>query len=134
MRFVGFNFTKISVEKKSDNFKDLKITTNIDVSEIKPVKNEILKQKEELVGIKFKFSVEYKKDVAEIELDGNILAAIDPKEAKELMKQWKDKKMPEDFRIPLFNVIIRKSSIKALELEDEMNLPLHVPLPTIRKE
>ena len=45
---------------------------------------------------------------------------------------WKDKKMPDDFRNTLFNLILRKASLKALQLEEEMNLPIHMQLPTLK--
>jgi len=37
-------------------------------------------------------------------------------------------------RVPLFNFIMNKCNIKALYLEDEMGLPLHIPLPKISTE
>ena len=49
------------------------------------------------------------------------------------IRQWNSKKLPEDFRIALFNVILKKSNVKALELEDELNIPLHIPLPSLKK-
>lgn len=133
MKFVGFNFTKINVEKTSDIFKDLKINTNIDVSNIEQLKNEIFKAKEELLGVKFKYGVDYGK-VGKIELEGNVLVSIESKEAKSIMKEWKNKKIPEDFKISVFNVILRKSTLKALQLEDEMNLPIHTrTIPRVGK-
>ena len=42
--------------------------------------------------------------------------------------------MTEEFRILLFNIILRKANIKALELEEQMNLTLHIPLPTLKKQ
>ncbi|GAG20549.1 unnamed protein product, partial [marine sediment metagenome] len=54
--------------------------------------------------------------------------------AKDILKEWNDKKMSEDFRITLFNIILRKSNLKAIQLEDEMNLPIHIQLPSLKKE
>jgi len=78
--------------------------------------------------------VDYSPGFAKGELEGKILIAVDPKIAKEILKQWKKKKMPEDFRLLLFNVILKKSSLKALYLEEELNLPLHMPMPSFKKE
>lgn len=131
---MGFNFTKINIEKFSDNFQNLKINTSIDISEIKELKTDVFKTKEELLGIKFTFNIFYEPDIAKAEFAGNIIISVDSKTAKEILKKWKDKKMPEDFRITLFNVIFRKSNLKALELEDELNLPIHLPLPRLTPE
>lgn len=137
MRIIGFNFTKISIEKlkePSELKEQLKINTQIDVPELTEVKSHLLKTKEEIIGAKFTYGVNYDPDFAKIELEGRILVAVEPKVAKEIFKQWKKKKMPEDFRLLLFNVVLKKSSLKALYLEEELNLPLHMPMPSFKKE
>lgn len=136
MRIIGFNFTKISIERLTDTGPEgeLKIGTQIDVPEIKEIKSDILKTKEEILAAKFTYEVNYDPNFAKVGLEGRILIALNPKIAKDVLKQWKKKKIPEDFRILLFNVILKKSSLKALDLEEELNLPLHIPLPSFKKE
>ncbi len=137
MRIIGFNFTKISIEqlKEPSELKEqLKITTQMDIPELTEIKSHILKTKEEIVKVKFAYGVNYDPDFAKIELEGRVLIAVEPKIAKEILKQWKKKKMPEDFKMLLFNVILKKSSLKALYLEEELNLPLHMPMPSFKKE
>jgi len=137
MRVIGFNFTKISIEKLKESTElseQLKVNTQIDVPELTEVKTHVLKTKEELVGAKFMYGVNYEPGFAKVKLEGRILIAVEPKLAKEIFKQWKKKKMPEDFRLLLFNVILKKSSLKALYLEEELNLPLHMPMPSFKKE
>ena len=137
MRAIGFNYKKISIEKlPSNDLEGVKVNANIDISEISSVKPvDILKSKEELVAVQFTYVVSYDPDFAKLVFSGNIILEIEPKLAREILKSWKDKKeMPEDFRVFVFNIILRKSNLKALELEDEMNLPLHIPMPSIQKE
>ena len=134
MRLAGFNFIKINVEKFSDKIENLKINTNINISEINPVKSDFFKTKEELINIKFNYNIIYDPSFAKIEFIGNVLIAIESKMAKDVLKQWEDKKMPEDFRLTLFNIILRKSNLKALQLEDEINLPLHINMPSLKKQ
>jgi len=132
MRLLGFNFTKIQVEKFKDSVEGLKIGTRIDVSDIKTAKTDLLKSKEEILAVKFTFGLDYEPDMAKLDFEGNFVISVDSKKAREVLKQWKDKKMPEDFRTTLFNIVLRKSSLKALQLEEEMNLPIHMQLPTLR--
>ena len=134
MRLIGFNFNKINIEKFNDKIENLKINTKINVSEIKNIKSDFFKTKEDLIEVKFVYNINYDPDFAKIELAGNILLAIEPKMAKDILKLWKDKKMSEDFRITLFNIILRKSNLKALQLEEELNLPTHISLPFLKKE
>lgn len=134
MRLVGFGFKKISVEKKKDSTEDLKIGTRIDISGIEEIASDLIRKEESVVKVGFEYSVDYQPDIAKVELSGTVLLAFDKKEASEIVSNWKNKKMSEDFRITMFNFILRKSNIKALELEEQMNLPLHVPMPSVKKQ
>jgi len=132
IKVVGFNFRKIGVEKTSDSMKDIKINTKIDISDINEVKSDMLKGEEQIIGVKFVYNIEYNPNIANINLEGIILLALDKDEAKNILESWKTKKVSESFRISLFNLILRKSNVKALELEEEMNLPFHIPFPSLK--
>lgn len=134
MRLIGFNFNKINVVKFSNKFKDLKVNTNIDIKEIKKVNSNLFNTKEEFIGVRFNYDVVYDPKIAKIELAGDVLFAVESKISKEIIKKWKDKEMLEDFKITLFNIILKKSNLKALQLEDEMNLPLHINMPSLKKQ
>ena len=134
MRLVSFNFTKINVERLVDTNEKIKISTNIDLSDIIKGEVDLINSKEDLIHVKFKYFINYEPNYAKILLEGNLFITLPPKDSKELLKQWKDKKIPEDVRIFLFNVILMKSNIKALQFEDEFNLPPHIPLPRFSKE
>ncbi len=134
MKIAGFNFTKINAEKKNNSFENLKIDTNMDISEVKEVSTDFFKAKEELVSFEFTFSLDYSPDVAKIELKGVIILALDSKLVKDILKQWKDKQLPPDFRLELLNIILRKSTLKCFQLEEELNLPLHIRLPRLTQE
>jgi len=134
MRIIGFNFNKINIEKFSDKIEKLKINTSINVSEIKEMKLDAFKTKEQFIGVKFTYHIDYEPKIAKIELVGNIVFGDEPKITKDILKQWEDKKISEEIKITLFNVILRKSNLRALQLEEELNLPLHVSLPSLRKQ
>lgn len=140
MRLIGFDFTKISGEK-SDKFKpEFSSTTNIDISDITEEKAGFLKELE-VIKVAFNYSVLYlpkeKKEskLGEIILEGHLIFSAEEKEAKELLNSWKkkdEKEIATEFRVPLFNLIIRKCSPKALDLEDSLGLPFHIPFPQVK--
>ncbi len=132
MRVIGFNFDKISIEKLKERPENIKINTNIDISDIKEVKTDLLKTKDQLVNVKFAYTVKYEPGFAVVDLKGTIILALEEKLSKEVFKEWKKKKMPHGFQTTLFNIILRRATVKSLQLEDEMNLPLHMPLPTLK--
>jgi len=136
MKAIGFNFTKLNVSKTGElkNIENINIETKMDVLDLKEVKANLLNTKEEVIGVDFEYIVDYKPEFAKVNINGKVLLTLEPKMAKEVIKGWKDKNLPEDFRIFLFNIILRKSTLKALQLEEELNLPLHVPMPSFKKE
>ncbi len=136
MKLLGFNFNKICAEKKPANPEKLKININtkIDISEITSGKADFFKLKEEILGVRFVYVIDYEPDLAKIELEGNMILAVDSKMAKEALKDWEDKKISEDLKIKLFNIILNKSSLKALQLEEELTLPAHMPFPSVKKQ
>jgi len=132
MKLINFSFKKISVEKTADSYKKLNLNTKINVSEISPITLEFFKGEEDLIKVKFSYIIDYAPDIAKIELNGEIILAIEKTLSKGILEAWKEKKMTDDFKLILFNLILKKSTVKALELEEEMNLPLHIPSPTLK--
>ena len=132
MRLLGFNFTKLNAERISNNLKGVKINTNIDISDIKEAKADFLGEQEKIIGIQFINTISYDPDYAKIELKGSIILSVEESVFKEVLKNWEKKNIPEDFRLAIFNLILKKSSLKALELEDELNIPLHMPMPSLK--
>jgi hypothetical protein len=129
MKIIGFNLTKISVERKDKLEGELEIKQNINVDDI--IKEKIEIAKEEAVKIKFTFSINYEPNLATVEFKGHVLTMPEKEETKKILKEWKNKKIPDEVRVGLFNFIMSKCNIKALSLEDEMNLPTHVQMPKI---
>lgn len=129
MRIIGFNLTKISIERKEQIEKELKISQNIDIKEI--TKEKIPISNDEALKVSFDFIINYSGDIAKIEFKGNIILLPEKEETKKILKSWKDKKFTDEFRIPLFNFIMSKCNIKALNLEDELSLPPHIQMPRI---
>lgn len=131
MRVISFNFTKISVEKLKNRPEKIKTDTNLDITDITPVENNLFNTGQ-LVQVLFSYKVKYEPGYAQLELKGNMLLSLDPEMAKEVKSEWKKKKMPDNFQIALYNVILKKATVKSLQLEDELSLPLHLPIPQVR--
>jgi hypothetical protein len=134
-RIIGFNFTKVSAEK-SQAFKSSKIdiNTNIEFTKVEKETLELLKGGE-ATKISFNFSINYgdeKKPEAKIGFEGLIVLTADEKETNDIYQSWKNKQLPQQTQIPLFNIILKKSAARALQLQDELNLPSHVRIPQIQ--
>jgi len=132
MRIIGFNLTKILAERQEEDGQGIRVDQNIDIKDIKEEKIPITNNK--ALKIKFTLTVTYSKDFGKIEFEGSIMTLPDEGEFKSIMDSWKDKKIPENMKFGIFNFIMNKCNVKALHLEDEMGMPLHIPMPRLSKE
>ena len=133
MKVIGFNFNKISVEKKSDKFENMKIHNDISIASVNQIKSQSpFQTKDDILELGFNYDLTYSPDIAKISLSGTMILMVEQKVTKEFMKRWKNKKVPEEYKILIFNVILKKSNLRAVQLEDELNIPIHIPLPTAR--
>ena len=132
MKIIGFNLTKILVQREETQKDGLQVNQNINIKDISEEKIPITEDK--ALKITFNLTITYSEDYAKLEFEGNVLILPEKEELKNFLDSWKNKKIPEQKRIPLFNFIMNKCNIKALYLEDEMSLPLHIPMPRITSE
>ena len=131
MQVIGFNLTKVSIEREEKPEGKLEIKQNIHIDDLAIEKVPI--SKDEAIRLKFVFSVDYNDGkFARLELKGNVILLPQKDELKKFKKAWQDKQVPEESKVPLFNFIMNKCNIKAIQLEDEMNLPIHVQLPKLQ--
>jgi hypothetical protein len=140
MRVIGFNFTKISAEKLEG--KTASISTDIKFDDISKDEIEMLKE-EDVLKVLFSFDINYSKDKEQkkkdkeedlsgkVEFKGTIVLSVSKDESKDILKSWKKKELPVPFKIALMNLILKKCTVKALDLEDSISLAPHLPLPNI---
>ena len=133
MPIVGFGFDKINIEKKEQFTKEDKINNNIRVESLKEFKIKTSdKEESDAILMTFEFGLDYGK-AGNLELKGHIIFYDNEEKVKELLESWtKNKKLPPDFGTYIFNFIMLKSNVKALELEEEVGLPLHLKLPRFK--
>ena len=132
MKIIGFNLTKILVERDEKPKDKISINQDINIKDI--LKEKIPITAEDILKIKFKLSINYSDKYARLNFEGSLLVLPEKDELEKFLNSWKDKKIPAEVRMPLFNFIMNKCNIKALYLEDEMGLPLHVPMPRITQQ
>jgi len=128
IKILGINFVKINAKKDPNYHEKITMKPNIDLISIEKEKIELIKQ--EALRISFNFEVNYEK-LGNISLEGVLLLSVDAKTLKEAITQWKDKKLPEDLKLLILNIILQKSSLRALKIEEEMGLPFHMQMPRL---
>ena len=143
MKIIGYT-TRIHGAKQHEIPRS-SISTDILFTNVEKEKLEMLKDTE-AVKTSFKFSILFKdsdkkpdkadksENQNEVSFEGSLLLALDKEEAKEFLKSWKKNEVPKDKVVPLYNFILKKCSVRALQLEEELGLPSHIPFPQVRSQ
>jgi len=130
MPTIGFNFTKLLVEKKKSNYKNINVKSNLSIQDIKDVKSDIINKP--TVVFEFDFNVDYEPDIASIQLKGSLLYSTTEELHKKIIDGWGKKKVIDEIKEYIFNSVLTRCNVKSLQLEEEFSLPYHIPLPKYR--
>lgn len=132
MRVIGFNFEKIGIERKKNLTGKLEIKSNL---QIESIEKESIEIAGETLKFSYIYSINYEPGFAEILFKGTVVALPEKTEdIKQILKNWKKKKIEQNIKLPIFNFIISKCNLKALQLEEDFSLPSHIPLPRLAPE
>jgi ribosomal protein L10 len=70
--------------------------------------------------------------LGEVIFQGNTIIGITKEDPKEIAKAFKKNEIPLNIKEFFLNLILTKCAAKALDLEDQIHLPFHVPLPKVK--
>ena len=136
MPIVGYNLTNIQAQKLRPldaKDKDIKIQSKLGILDVKEEKLPTGKTKTDGLRFDFEFKLDYQPDIAKIAIEGFIYYLDDQASLKEITKKWsKEKNVPVDIKAIILNTVVLKASIKALQLEQEVNLPPHMQFPSLK--
>jgi hypothetical protein len=132
MPIIGFTLKKITAEKANQLTGKIKVTNNLKILDIQPEETTFTKS-EEVLRFDFKFSITYEPEIGIIEIEGSILYMDDPKKTKQIIETWKkDNQIKKEVRLQIYNAILARCNVKALNLAQDVGLPPHFRLPTVR--
>src|SRR3989344_8539990 len=131
IKLLNFNFTKISIERAQKFTGSLEIKSDINIKNVEKQRNDLIK--EDSLKIDFSFVIDYG-ELGRVAMDGFLSLLLDSKSTKDLLSEWKDKSIekPSEIKMVVLNLILQKCSLRALQLEDEMGLPLHIQMPKLK--
>lgn len=133
MAIVGFNFTKITVEKNQSIRGRINISNNISIKNVEESDLSLGKSKQKGLKFTFEFISKYEPKIGSINLIGDILFLDEAKKIEEILKTWKkDKSIPQEIMASILNTALNRCNIQALILSQQINLPPPVPLPKVQ--
>jgi hypothetical protein len=129
MKIIGFSITSILAERKEELKGQVNINSNLNVDKITEEKLPFMPQ----AGIKFEYvySIDYLPNIASVKIKGTVLALIEEKTTDDVIKNWNKKDFDSTLKLNLYNFILSKCNLKAINLEDDLTLPSHIPFPQL---
>ena len=136
MTIVGFNFIKMSAERKPGAVKGkIDIKNNVTITNVEESKLSIGSSSQKVARFEFDFTAFYEPKIGSIKFSGEILYLGDKDKIDSLIKGWqKDKKVEKDVLTGLINTVLNKCNIQALILSQQVNLPPPIPMPKVQAE
>jgi hypothetical protein len=126
INLIGESLISASVKKTGPLTKETMIKPDIQIKSLN--KEKVPSLKTDVLKLDYEFKVDYS-GTGKVFLKGSLIFNAEPKKLKEIIKSWESKKLDEEFQVYVINLIIRKCSIKALQLEDQVGLIPHIQLP-----
>jgi hypothetical protein len=134
MTIVGFNFTKISIEKTAPVKGKVNISNNVAITSVEKTELALGKDKQNALKFMFEFTSTYDPKIAMIELKGEVLYLADSGTVKDVLDKWKkEKQLPKEIMTELLNNVLIKCNIQALILSKDMNVPPPIPMPKVKE-
>ncbi|MBW3015086.1 hypothetical protein KY330_01575 [Candidatus Woesearchaeota archaeon] len=135
MAIVGFNFTKINVEKLQTLKGKIDIKNNVSIKDVAKQDLILGSNKQDALRFDFEYIASYnsdKKQNANIKLYGEVIFLDTQDKVKKLLETWKKSKKVEPLVMQqVMNTALTKSNIQALVLSRDVNLPPPIPLPRL---
>lgn len=135
MTIVGFNYTKIHVERKSSVKGKINIKNNVAIKKVE--KSDLSlggsgSAKQAGLKFMFEFTCIYDPKIGEISLAGEVFWLDKEENVKKILSGWKkNKKIQKEISVPILNTVLQKCNIQALMLSRDINLPPPIPLPKV---
>jgi hypothetical protein len=127
VKLLGFNITELSVKREEEFKGELRVNSDIKIESLEKQKLDLVQQ--DVLRVNFGFKITYE-ELGEVDMKGHLFLLLDEKTTKTALSEWKkNKKLLQDVNLFTVNLILQKCSLKALQLEEELGLPLHMQMP-----
>ena len=131
---INYRLEKIAIEKKTRPKGPVEAKNSLRITDIKEEPISSL-TKDNALNMQFSFAVTYEPNIALLEMVGSVTYLAEVKKAQEILQNWKkNKKIKQEVAAPIFNFILAKCNIKALSLEQDVELPYHLPIPRLKSK
>lgn len=135
MTIVGFNFTKLSCEKKKKAVGKVNVANKLNITDVKEAKLSLGNSKQKGLDFIFEYVSTYQPDIGSINLTGHVVYMEKEDVVNDVLKNWeKNKKLSKEITAKIYNSVLTKCSVQSLIMSRDINLPPNLPMPKIRTD
>jgi hypothetical protein len=129
MPIIGHQITKI-VGKRGESEKNLKITSNVELKDVRKKDVFIAGDKKQALDFEFEFTIQYGEKAGGININGTLFYTAEKAELDKLAKKWdKDKKLEPEMVISILNRAMELGYVESISLSERLRLPPPIKLP-----
>ncbi len=132
MAIVGFNFLKMSVERKGPIKGKVSINSNVMITDLKEVELNLGAKDSKGLAIKYSYVCNYGDKIGKIELSGDVVTLEDAEVVKSCVASYKkNKTFDKAITQKVLSHVLNKATIQAIVVGKDVGLPAPVPMPKL---
>ncbi|MGK0208827.1 MAG: hypothetical protein ACI83O_000081 [Patescibacteria group bacterium] len=129
LQLLGSKITGITANRKPDFDGRLELKTNIKIESLDDFKSTASEIKSVKVSALYEISYG---EAGEVSIQGQLFIGGTEEELEKVKSDFAANNFESDFMIGIMNVVLQKFAIKAFTLEEEVGLPIHIKLPSVK--
>lgn len=132
MRYAGLRMQRIEAEKFSEISKgDVNVNSNFNLGKVKKEEELTKDSGKPIFSFEFTYSVKYE-DFAEISFKGTVFVEIEDKKLIKELENEDIKVNNNDLRKFILDVVLARTHVESLHLEEKLGLPFHIQSPRVK--
>lgn len=128
MKLIGSKITEINAKRNTEFSGKLELKSNINIKSIEKIQNT-----KDALKVEYIFDINYS-ELGKITIKGLLFLKGNENTIENTIKKQEEKDYDSEELIFIINKITQKASLKALQLEEELDLPIHIKLPTLSRK
>jgi hypothetical protein len=128
IKLINSKITEIKAKRNTEFSGKLELKSNINIKSV-----EKIKEAKDILRIEYIFNINYS-ELGKITIEGLLFLKGDKDTINNIIKKQEEKDYDSEEFIFIMNTVMQKASLKALQLEEELDLPIHIKLPSFSKK
>ena len=132
MRYAGLRLQKIEGEKfEEPSGGNISVNSNFNLGKVKKESDLTKDSDKPVFSFEFTYTVKYE-EFAKISFKGLIYIEIEDKKMIKELEEEDAKVADDDLRKLILDVVLARTHVESLHLEEKLNLPFHIQSPKVK--